>query len=108
MIYRYYRKPTTFRAVNCVRRLIENGRLKPSEIVSIRGSFSIQRWYRLTIRTNTEQLQFTGFSWFYHGSGPLGLQQVLRWLLIPGVPPTKRGKRTLSENLFKQAGNSVR
>ncbi|MCY9543629.1 hypothetical protein M5X00_24235 [Paenibacillus alvei] len=83
MIYRYYRKPTTFRAVNCVRRLIENGRLKPSEIVSIRGSFSIQRWYRLTIRTNTEQLQFTGFSWFYHGSGPLGLQQVLRWLLIP-------------------------
>lgn len=83
MIYRYYRKPTTRKALSTVRRLIENGRLKPSEIVSVKGTFSLNRWYRLTIRTNTDQFQFTGFAWFYSGSGPRGLQEVLRWLHIP-------------------------
>ncbi|BFH18154.1 hypothetical protein J6TS7_29000 [Paenibacillus dendritiformis] len=33
MIYRYYRKPTTKSALQCVRRLIETGKLVPSEIV---------------------------------------------------------------------------
>ncbi|MCY9517004.1 hypothetical protein [Paenibacillus apiarius] len=83
MIYRYYRKPTTRRALTCVRRLIEDGKLVPSEIVSIRGGYTVRRWYRFSIRTKTHQFQFTGFAWFYHGEGPRGLQQVLKWLLLP-------------------------
>ncbi|WP_290410636.1 hypothetical protein [Paenibacillus polymyxa] len=45
--------------------------MRPAEIVSVRGTSSVQRWYRLTIRTRHEQFQFTGFSWFYYGSGRL-------------------------------------
>jgi hypothetical protein len=37
----------------------------------------------LTIRTRHEQFQFTCFSWFYYGSGPLALQVIFRWLLLP-------------------------
>lgn len=83
MKYRYYRKPTTSKALQTAKRLIESGRLQPSEIVSVRGRFSQKRWYRLTIRTASEQFQFTGFSWFYSGEGPRGLQQILKWLLVP-------------------------
>ncbi|QNR70554.1 hypothetical protein IAQ67_29285 (plasmid) [Paenibacillus peoriae] len=83
MKYRYYRKPTTTKALQTTKRLIESGRLQPSEIVSVRGTFTQRRWYRLTIRTASEQFQFTGFSWFYSGEGPRGLQQMLKWLHVP-------------------------
>ncbi|WP_411347044.1 hypothetical protein [Paenibacillus sp. WLX2291] len=66
-----------------IRRLIESGRIRISDIVTIRGNFSDQKWYRLTIRTTTEQLQFTGLSWFYYGAGTVSLRQVLSWLLVP-------------------------
>ncbi|MEE4580547.1 hypothetical protein V2V06_21150 [Paenibacillus polymyxa] len=66
-----------------MRRLLEKGRLRTSEITTIRGSYSIKRGYRLTIRSQHEQWQFTGFAWFYQGEGPRALQTVLRWLLIP-------------------------
>ena len=85
MRYRYYYKRDTRACLNTVRRLIESGRLKVSEIVAIRGNFSNAKWYRFTIRTKTEQFQFKGISWFYYGTGSLGLQQVLRWLLVPDV-----------------------
>ncbi|OWR25701.1 hypothetical protein CDO73_26260 [Saccharibacillus sp. O23] len=84
MTYRYYRHGGTSRALKCVKRLIDKGRLKTGEIVTIRGSFTQERWYRLTIRTETEQFQFDGFAWFYGGEGPRGVQQVLKWLLVPG------------------------
>ncbi|MEC0259353.1 hypothetical protein [Paenibacillus lautus] len=83
MKYRYYRRPSTRKALQTFRRLIEAGKLRAGEIVSIRGTFTNKRWYRLTIRTKTEQFQFTGFAWFYSGEGPRGLQQILKWLLIP-------------------------
>lgn len=83
MTYRYYRHGSTSRALQCVKRLIAKGRIKTSEIVTIRGSFTQQRWYRLTIRTATEQFQFDGFAWFYGGQGARGTQQVLKWLLAP-------------------------
>lgn len=83
MKYRYYRRPTTRKALQTVWRLIEAGKLRAHDIVSIRGTFTPKRWYRLTIRTETEQFQFTGFAWFYGGEGPRGLQQVLKWLLVP-------------------------
>lgn len=83
MTYRYYRRSTTTAVLKTVRRLIERDRLKPGEILSIRGTFTLKRWYRLTIRTESEQFQFTGFAWFYGGEGTRGLQQVLSWLLVP-------------------------
>lgn len=83
MKYRYYKKPTTEKALQTVKRLIISGRLKPREIMVVRGTFTQKRWYRLTIRTADEQFQFTGFSWFCHGTGPIGLQQALKWLLVP-------------------------
>lgn len=83
MTYRYYRHGSTSRALECVKRLIAKGRIKTSEILVIRGNFTQKRWYRLTIRTATEQFQFEGFAWFYSGQGPRGIQQVLRWLLVP-------------------------
>ncbi|MDY8049433.1 hypothetical protein UY416_24375 [Paenibacillus polymyxa] len=83
MIYRYYKRATTEQALKTVRRLVERGRLRPADIVSFRGTYSVQRCYRLTIRTRHEQFKFTGFSWFYYGSGPLALQLISRWLLLP-------------------------
>ncbi|OPG89565.1 hypothetical protein B2I21_36205 [Chryseobacterium mucoviscidosis] len=83
MIYRYYKRPTTRKALQTVKRLIERGRLCPSEIISIRGNYTVGRWYRLTIRTKEQQFQFTGFAWFYSGEGPRGIQQALQWLLVP-------------------------
>ncbi|GGI98159.1 hypothetical protein [Paenibacillus hunanensis] len=85
MKYRYYYKKDTRKCLQTVRRLIESGRIRISDIVTIRGNFNDHKWYRLTIRTKTEQLQFTGLSWFYFGTGSLGLQQVLRWLLVPSA-----------------------
>lgn len=83
MIYRYYKRPTTRKALETVKRLIERGRLCPSEIISIRGNYSVRRWYRLTIRTREQQFQFTGFGWFYDGEGSRGIKQALGWLLLP-------------------------
>lgn len=83
MTYRYYLRPSPDRTVKTVKRLIESGRLQANEIVSIRGTFSNKKWYRLTIRTRSQQFQFTSLSWFYYGTGSLALQQVLRWLLVP-------------------------
>lgn len=83
MIYRYYRHRSSKEAIQTVRRLLERGRLRTSEILTIRGAYSLKRGYRLTIRTQNEQWQFSGFAWFYQGQGPRALQLVLRWLLIP-------------------------
>lgn len=85
MIYRYYYKKCPDECMKTIRRLIESGCIRISDIVTIRGNFSDQKWYRLTIRTTTEQLQFTGLSWFYFGTGSLGMQQVLGWLLVPSA-----------------------
>lgn len=85
MIYRYYYKLTPTSCLATIRRLIESGRLRVSEIVTIRGNFSDRKWYRFTIRTATEQFQFKGVSWFYYGAGSLAMQQVLRWLLVPAA-----------------------
>lgn len=83
MTYRYYLRPSSDHTVKTVKRLIESGRLQPNEIVSIRGTFTNKKWYRLTIRTRLQQFQFTSLSWFYYGTGSLALKQVLRWLLVP-------------------------
>ncbi len=83
MTYRYYLKETSLDAQRTVKRLIESGRIKTHEIVTIRGNYSVKRSYRLTIRTHTEQFQFRGFSWFYYGSGTLAMRQLLKWLLVP-------------------------
>ncbi len=85
MIYRYYYKRDDKACLQTIRRLIESGRLKVSEIVTIRGNFSNNKWYRFTIRTKTEQFQFKGISWFYYGTGSLAARQVLKWLLVPSV-----------------------
>lgn len=83
MTYRYYRRGSTSRTLKTVRRLIDKGRIRTGEIVTIRGTFTQERWYRLTIRTEREQFQFDGFAWFFSGEGPRGIQQVLKWLLVP-------------------------
>lgn len=40
MKYRYYKKPTTEKALQTVKRLIISGRLKPREIMVVRGTFT--------------------------------------------------------------------
>lgn len=105
MIYRYYYKRDDKACLQTVRRLIESGRLKASEIVTIRGNFSNSKWYRLTIRTATEQFQFKGVSWFYYGTGSLAMQKVLGWLLVPSVYRTavldvQQQGHTLQPNCF--------
>lgn len=80
--YYYYLRKSTSDSLKTIRRLIERGSLCPHEIIAIRGTFTQKRWYRLTILTASKRYQFVGIGWFFWGTGPRGLEQILKWLLV--------------------------